>query len=250
MRPVKRQLNLSLCIAAGLMLPGLTYAACDRDDVEYYLGKGFTTSQITALCTHGSAAEKTAPATQAAPSPAPQPEKSAAPAKPEPQPSLASPAPVAAPAPVVAPSESASQTSSAAGQAYESNEQFLKTAIDGHDVILGQNTLTYVLRRCVESGEEDLFGFTPEKCPEVKYTVDLNGLELKTVKKKYTVYGPTVARVKGQIQRQIVGNFNPQNDDVRRMVMDQIDSGPKTDIPMRSGIPAEQVKKVFNDIIK
>lgn len=250
MGPVKRQLNLSLCIAAGLLLPGSSYAACDRDDIEYYLSKGFTTSQITALCTHGSDTEKKAPVTEAAPSPATQPKQSTAPAKPESQPSVVSPAPVAAPVPASVPSEPAGQAASAAGQAYESNEQFLKTAIDGHDVILGQNTLTYVLKMCMESGEEDLFGFAPESCPNVKYTVSLNGLELKKVKKKYTVYGPTVVRVKGQIKREIVGNFNPENDEARIKVMDQIGSGPKTDIPIRTGIPADQVKKVFNDIIK
>jgi hypothetical protein len=166
------------------------------------------------------------------------------PAKSPPQ---ASPAPAVAPVPA---SPAVVQTPSAAGQSYDSNEEFLRTAIDGHDVILGTDTLTYVLKKCMEAGEEDLFGFAAEACPNVKYTVSLNGLDVKTVKKKYTFYGTTVVRVKGRIQREIVGNFDTLSDDARRFVMEKIDSGPKTDIPIRSGIPVDQVEKVFNDIIK
>jgi hypothetical protein len=244
MEPGKKLLNISLCLTtASILLPGVSYAGCSRDDIDHYLSKGFTPGQITALCTQDPAASDKKPAAEVSS----QKNKQAVPAntvKTQENTSQSKPAESATPA-----ATSAAGTS-AAGPAYESNEQFLKTAIEGYDVVLGENKLSYVHKTCVKSGEEDLFGFIPMTCPDVKYTVSLMGLDVKSVKKRYTFYGPMVARVKGNIQREIIANFNPENDDVRKLVMDQIDTGPMTDIPIREGIPAAQVKKVFSEIIK
>lgn len=244
MEPGKKLLSLSICLTtAGILLPGVSYAGCSRDDIDHYLSKGFTTGQVTSLCTQATAGSEQKPVATDLGSKTGQ----AAPASKADTNEAGSSKQVAEP---VSTQPVTPATTSAASAAYDSNEEFLKTAIQGYDVVLTENTLTYIHKTCVKAGTEDLFGFTKEICPDVKYTLNLNGLEVKKVKRQSTVYGPMVARVKGSIQREIVANFNPANDDVRKLVMDQINTGPKTDIIIREGIPAAQVKKVFAEIIK
>jgi len=59
-----------------------------------------------------------------------------------------------------------------------------------------------------------------------------------------------VVRVKGRIQRKIVGSFKPASESARRMVLDTIDTGHWEDIPIRAGIPANEVKRVFAEIME
>ena len=130
------------------------------------------------------------------------------------------------------------------------NERFLQTAIDGRDITLSPDTLTYTSRVCIEYGEEDLTGFTPTACPDVKYTISLNGLVFDGVKKEYMFFGRTVARVEGQADRQVVGNFNIKSNQDRKKVLRLIDTGNVTNIPMRSGISSDEISKVFYDIAR
>ncbi len=249
MEPGKKLLNLSICLATtSLLLPGVSYAGCSRDDIDHYLSKGFTPGQVTALCTQDSATSEKKTAAEVSSEKA----ELATPASKVTTKEAASTKKMAEPVstPAAKPVPAAAVATSAVGSAYESNEQFLKTAIEGYDVVLTENTLTYVHKTCVKAGQEDLFGFIPMTCPDVRYTISLTGLDVKKVKRQSTFYGPMVARVKGKIQRDIIANFNPKNDDVRKMVLDQINTGPMTDIPIREGIPAAQVKKVFSEIVK
>lgn len=242
---VNRQ-RMQLCIVVlGAVLSGPAYAACEREDIDYYLGKGFTPAQITAICTQGPATKASETKTDRAPSSATQSDKHQEAVRPEPAPATGTSAESGG-----AGSESGKKQVSAAGAAHDSNEQFLKTAIEGYDVVLGPDTLSYVSRVCAEPEEgEDLFGFSAKSCSDVKYTLDLNGLEVKSVKKKYTIYGPMVVRVKGKIQREVVGSFKPESESARRMLMDKIDTGSWQDIPIRAGIPVDRVKRVFTEII-
>ena len=44
-----RTRRISLLACLGLVLAPASYAACDPDDVEFYLEKGFTQEQITKI---------------------------------------------------------------------------------------------------------------------------------------------------------------------------------------------------------
>ncbi len=249
MEPGKKLLNLSICLAtASVLMPGLSYAGCSRDDIDHYLSKGFTTGQVTALCTQNSTTGDKKPVAEVSSQNAGQPASASTMTTNDAVGTKKMAEPASAPSAESVPA--AAVATSSVGSAYESNEQFLKTAIEGYDVVLSENTLTYVHKTCVKAGQEDLFGFIPMTCPDVRYTISLLGLDVEKVKRQYTFYGPMVARVKGKIQRDIIANFNPKNDDVRKMVLDQINTGPNTDIPIREGIPAAQVKKVFSEIVK
>ena len=42
--------NIFLLLVVCILLNNNVYAECKKEDVDYYLEKGFTTEQVTALC--------------------------------------------------------------------------------------------------------------------------------------------------------------------------------------------------------
>ena len=181
------------------------YAACSREDVQFYLDKGFSTEQITELC-------KSAPDAKPAEDQVQQKEQDS----------------------------SKQQVDSAA-----ENEQFLKTAIKGKDIGLDDDTLYYTLRACIEYGEEDLFGFTPKACPDVKYVISLKGLEVLGDGRKYGFWGPKEVRVRSKISFEILGNLKDTKPEDRELIVEKLDQGDKTGIPIRSDIDLDRVQQVL-----
>ncbi|MEN8129962.1 MAG: hypothetical protein ABFS45_07160 [Pseudomonadota bacterium] len=204
----------------ALLLPSLCWGECSHKDVEFYLSKGFTTAQITALCTAAPSSETR--------SPAPSSEQS--------KDSLTTDATQTSPQNTVATQDDA-------------HEQLLKTAIEGYDVSLSESALHYTRKLCVEYGEEDLFGFTPKACANVRFMIGFNGLDVQKARKKYWIYGPRQIKVKGHIEREIIGDLEPKHPDARKSILNKIDTGDETDIPIREGIPIERVEAVLKKLV-
>ena len=127
------------------------YSACSRDDVDYYLSKGFSTDQITTLC--DTASQSKTPEQQA--------------------------------------------------KSYNNTELFLREAIKGRNVVLTNHSLAYTLKVCINYGEEDLYGFAPKACPNVRFEITLKGLEAKEPVKKL-FFSPEEIEVKGTITRDVI----------------------------------------------
>ena len=196
-------------------------AACSRDDVEYYLNKGFTTNQITAICQGSSA--------PAAPAGTAKPRVSA---------------PVAEPA-GRAPARAVRHTDEPPAAIGNDNEIFLKTAISSPEVFLTADALHYTREMCIEYGAEDLYGFAPKACPDVKFTIAFDGLEVLKAGKKYGFYGPAEVQVKGSIQREIIGQLRDQKPRDRKRILEKFESGDRTMIPVREDISLDRVKAVL-----
>ena len=125
------------------------------------------------------------------------------------------------------------------------NEQFLKTAIKGKDIGLDEDVLFYTLRECIEYGEEDLFGFTPKACPDVRYVISLKGLEVLGDGRKYGFWGSKEVRVRSKISFEILGNLKDTKPEDRELIGEKLDQGDKTGIPIRSDIDLDRVQQVL-----
>ncbi len=194
-----------------MMFSSQANAACSRDDVEFYLGKGFTVDQITTLCSTSAA-----PASETLKSES-QPEK-----------------------------QSSEQPSITAVE--DDKTLFLKRAIKAQKINLNSDLLSYTQKICIEYGEEDLFGFTPKVCPEVKFIISLKGLEVIGTGKKYYFYGTQEIRVKSIIRREIIGELKDQKPEARELILEKLEQGDETAIPVRDDFSLERVKQVLQDL--
>ena len=206
----------------------LAYAACSRSDVEYYLSKGFTPDQVTAICTSSSApALKEIPDEQATP---------------------ATTSPASEPVVDVPQEKSISHERSTDHKTTQDNEQFLKIAIKGRDIQLTRDTLRYTRKMCIQIGEEDLYGFAPKACPDVKFVIALEGLEVLKTGKKYLLYGSGEAWVRGSIQREIIGQLADQKPRDRKLILEKMEKGDQTVIPIREDISLERVEAALREL--
>lgn len=176
-------------------------AACSRDDVAFYLGKGFTPGQITSLCTTSGA-------------------------------------------PAGAVSQSDQQAAAIEGE----KALFLKRAIKAHKISLTQDVLQYTRKFCIEYGEENLAGFTPEVCPDVRFIITLKGLEILRMGKRYHFYGQPEILVKNNIAREIIGELQDQKPENQTLILENFEKGDKTAIPVRDDFSLEEVAQVLKQL--
>ena len=194
-----------------------SYAECARDDINYYLSKGFTPDQITAICTTSSI-------------------------KPEDNKSV---------------NNTDKQNDQESGEkemietnnnqktSPNKNEQFLKEAINGRNISLSNDSLQYSLKTCYNYGEEDQYGFAPKACPIVKYVIDLKGLEVIRSGKKYIFFGDHEIEVKATIRREIIGGLEEHEAGEQQQIQKHLESGDQTIIPIRDDISLADVEQVF-----
>ena len=100
----------------------------------------------------------------------------------------------------------------------------------------------------MQYGEEDLFGFTPKTCPDVKFVIGLKDLEVLRGGRKYLFYGPGEVRVRGNISREIIGQLDDLKPRERRYVLRKFDTGDITVIPIREDISLDRVIEVLEQL--
>lgn len=217
MPPLSKNLKITLPATLAL-LTGMNqvYAECSRDDIDYYLSKGFTTGQITDICKVPVSSATNEPSKSSANEEDNDGKK-------------------------VVPLANTKQ-------AANTNEKFLRDAIKGRDITLTNHSLQYTLKTCVEYGDEDLYGFAPKACPKVRYEIELKGLEVIKSGKKYLVYGDEELHVKGNIKRKVIKGLEKLKPEERELFLKKLNAHNQTIIPVREDITADSVKQVLQDI--
>ena len=217
---------IMMVLVGSVCLPGFQTdlsAACSRSDVEYYLEKGFSHEQITAICgsSEGDAAGET-------------------PRSPE-RKSEGSEA-------VRKNSESTGDSGEIVSVPVQENTFSLTMAIKGYDVEVGPESMFYTTRDCFEYGEEDIFGFQKKACPEVRFSIYYDGMEAKKSGMKYFFYGPRGIRVKGRVERQVLSGLDHLGKEDRKEALKKLESGDETTIPIRKEIPLDKVLNALADL--
>lgn len=216
------------------VIPFNVQAGCSRDDVDHYLEKGFTPSQVTSIC--GAPVAPLAPATT----------------------------PISVSAPVVqqpVPQQyqyqqqyqqppSQSSTKYAPVQLPPPDRNFLIDVINGYDTLLTDDVLAYTIKKCYELGEEDLFGFSSELCPEIRYTLNLNGMTIVESGHKYLLFGPPEIKLRGQVQREILTDLQDVKPELKELLFKEIDTGDEVVLPIQQGTPVIRVQKALHKILR
>lgn len=204
--------NYAMSYLAGLvfiMFSNQVNAACSRDDITFYLDKGFTTDQITVLCSEAAGTASKTSQTEA-------------------QDTEQLPASAA-----VDDNELFLQRAIKAQKINLSSDSLNYTQE----------------KMCMEYGEEDLFGFTPKVCPDVTFSIALKGLEVTDTGKKYGFYGTPEVRVKSSvIKRVIIGELKNKTPEERELIIEKFEQGFETAIPIRDDFSLEEVKQVLLDL--
>ncbi|MDH5472812.1 MAG: hypothetical protein OEY61_08140 [Gammaproteobacteria bacterium] len=207
-KPVLTALTLTTLCAISLN----SNAACSRDDVEFYLTKGFTPTQITSLCETTSLPQPKSPVTG---------------------------------------KDSTVQTRDAAvktpATTTNDTELFLREAIKGRHVLLNHDILSYTLKVCIKYGAEDLYGFAPKACPNVRFTISLDNLTVKEPEKKL-FFAPDGITVSGRITREIIDGLDQHDTNDQQSIRNNLESGNETTIPIRDDISIDQAFRTLEQL--
>ena len=211
MKAASRNYTITSATLVFMMLSSQANAACSRDDVNFYLDKGFSTDQIAAMCS-----EAPTPASDVPQSEAQKSEQHSA-------------------------SPEVDDNALFLNRAIKAQE----ISLSSDSLSYTQEKM------CMEYGEEDLFGFTPKVCPDVIFTIALKGLEVLDTGKKYGFYGTPEVRVKSSaIKRDIIGELKDQKPEDRELILNVFEQGNETAIPIRDDFSLEQVKQVLEELSK
>ena len=191
------------------------HAACTRDDITFYLSKGFTQEQIAAICTEET--EAAAPSTPATPEPA---------------------ADIA-----VVPPASGSN---------EDAERYLREAIEGSDVHVDEGFLHYTAKACIPYGTfNDNKEPWPEKtCEQVRYKVTLQGMEAKRELISGNLFQSRQVYLKGQIEREIVSDLDDFSAVDRNQIIKNLQTEVKATVPLKEDMSLNRLIKSLNQIAR
>ncbi|MBE9559691.1 MAG: hypothetical protein IMF15_02820 [Proteobacteria bacterium] len=201
--------NISLVSLVLMTFCSQASATCSRDDITFYLDKGFSTDQITTLCSEASAPAGEKPKSEQQSS----------------EQQFVSP---------VADDNALFLNRAIKGQEIKMSSDSL------------QYTLK---KMCMEYGDEDLFGFTNKVCPDVTFTIAFKGLEVLDTGKKYGFYGTPEVKVKSSvIKRVIIGELKNMKPEERELILEKFEKGFETAIPIRDDFSLDKVKQVLLEL--
>ena len=200
-------------IALLYLIASNAHAACTRDDVSFYLGKGFTQEQITAICTA-----------------APEAEAPAIPATPEPAANIAVEPP--------------------AGGKTEDAERYLRQAIEGYDIYIEEGFLYYTARICIPYGQfnDNKEPWSREACELVRHKVALRGMKAKREWVSLSLTRPRQIYLEGEIERELVGDLDDFGSVSRSQIIRNLQTEVKAIVPIRENMSPDRLLESLNEI--
>ena len=194
-----------LCIFILMwVFPLANYAACSKEDIEFYLDKGFTQDQITQLC---SASSTNVPDYQ------PYQQKIIIYSNEE------------------APGKKNGFT--------KEERQAIKALREGGDVInlkVDAKSIKYTRVVCITAGNNPERDQRARECPNVYFSVSRDGLKAASSGKKLIVLGKSYVTLEGDIFRKLKGNWDDYSIAVRKELERNFnwkEDGHKSNFPVR-----------------
>ncbi len=208
-------IKLSVCayFFSGLFFGSVAMAECSRADVDYYLSKGFTQAQVTALC--GGASDDRQYQSRGE-------------------------------------RETEKQNSRIQIEQSREDIILVKTAIAAWDIELTPEKLAYTRKICVSVGQGMNIGGRTKACPDVRFEVFFKGLEVFPFRRKYFFIGQREIEVKGRVRRKLLNPFSEYAEVQRRTLIKaykaQVRKG-GTHIPVRVDGPLSRVEELLRNYI-
>ncbi len=201
----------STLLMLAALAAGNVWAGCSRDDIDYYLSRGFSHDQVVRLC-----------GTQPAPS----------------QKTLTDQTP--------APAKTANQPPDSQDLLVE--QTYLQAVMDAEAVKLGPDTVAIIQERCFPYGEENAIGFREEACGRMVTTIDRQGMEITRVVDPVFLLRDGILRIRARITRQMAFRKKIRAADKKAFFQDYPKQSDTLDIPLKKGNKpsevAEHLKKL------
>lgn len=178
---------------SGILLcfPIISSAACSKEDIQFYLDKGFNQEQITELCTTSEAS---------VPDYTPYQQQV-----------------------IIYSEEEAPGIKGGFTREERAAIKDLKNGMDVVDLSVDQETIQYTVQVCVMSSEGKEYDQRYKACPEVLFKVSRRGLTTVTSGKKYGLFGKQTIKIKGDIERQSLVDFDTYPIEFRRQLKRDFD---------------------------
>ncbi len=214
-QPLTTPLGAALALLAWLVCTP-AQAACSRSDVDYYLDKGFTREQITALCNDG-----------------------------EPSPPRGGNRHDAYDDPV---EREVRETEKRRRK--DEKIFFIKSALAAWDIELTPRKLEYTRKFCIAAGKTPEVEGRVRICPNVRYRIYFKNLEVGGYERKYYFLGRREVEVTGKVQRKMMHDFQEYPSDIRRQLIAAYKHATRkgaTFIPVRKDVPIYRVTEILRE---
>lgn len=203
------------------MLSMTGHSACNKEDVEFYLDKGFTQEQITQLCSESSAE---------VPDYTPYQQK-------------------------VIIYQQGEGPGIKDGFTYEERQAIreLEIGTDVVDLIVDKDSIQFTVRVCLAIQEGTEYSQRFKTCPEVFYKVMRAGLKAIASGKQFGVFGQSFVTIQGVIERQSKQDFDDYPAKFRPQLKRYFDwktGGDKTRLPVRGGFSTTKVVESLQTLAK
>lgn len=206
-------INPLIFLALFFALPPTSKAGCSKEDVQFYLDKGFTQEQITELCS----------ASEGASVPDYQPYQQKV---------------------IIYSTEEAPGIKD--GFTKEEREA-IKALETGGDVInlkIDQEQISYTRRVCIMSASSPEYDQRYRDCPEVDFIVGRKNLKAASSGKTVIVFGSAVVAIEGDIQRELQGSWEDYPASVRKELERNFnwkEGGNKSNFPVRGDFSVTRI---------
>lgn len=211
--------NLLLILSIFLFYASIAAAECSRNDVEYFLKKGFSKEQVVAIC-------EAAKPKQFGESDVQNERDYQAYSK----------------------ELEARLRIERKLQKEEDDVTLLKTAIAGEDIKVTSEWMDFKSPFCIAAGNNPDIGARERVCPLVLYRVYFKGLQVKDYERKYLIFGTREIEVEGTIKRKLLHDFKEYPPSIRRQLINAYKTNVReggTFIPIRKDYPISRVQEVL-----
>lgn len=197
-----------------LLVPVSGHAKCSKEDISFYLEKGFTQDQITQLCASSEEASEV---------PDYQPYQQKV---------------------IVYSNEEGPGKKDGFTKEERKAISDLKAGGDIIKLKVTQTHLKYVRKVCIISGNSPEYDQRFKTCPEVNFNIARDGLAAASSGKKLLVFGTAVVALEGDIDRKLRGNWEDYPITVRKELKRNFnwkEDGHKTDFPVRGDFSVTRI---------
>jgi hypothetical protein len=206
--------HLAMSVIALLFLTATNaYAACTRDDISFYLSKGFTQEQITEICTV--AAEAAEPSASETPE-----------------------------------SEATTALEPPADSSNKDAERYVLEAIKGQDIRIEEGFLHYTAKICIPYGKfgENKEPWNEETCELVRHKVALRGMTAKREWVSTKLFQPRQVYLEGQIEREIVSDIDDLGSTSSKQIIRNLETEVQAIVPIKEDKSYDRLLESLNEI--
>lgn len=119
----------------------------------------------------------------------------------------------------------------------------LRDALAVFDLRLDGNNLHYSREQCVEYDRPNLAQQRKRACGKVHYSVAREGLAVEDSRRRLLFWGSTALEiVSSRIERRYELGQGALSERDREQLSRELEEGPRTDLPVRDGMPMERVR--------